>query len=142
MSTTSPDSPARGRRGKRSSRWGTPAFALVLGVFFFIVAVVQDDWGGAWFSLGLFTGYAALLAFLGNRVEVIGLLRGDTTDERAGQIHARAAAFAFHVLVLVLTTGFIVGLLTESSLTETFAGLSAVAGLSLIGAYVVLARRS
>jgi hypothetical protein len=35
-----------------------------------------------------------------------------------------------------------VGLLTESSLTETFAGLSAVAGLSLIGAYVVLARRS
>jgi hypothetical protein len=47
-------------------------------VFFFIVAVVQDDWGGAWFSLGLFTGYAALLAFLGNRVEVIGLLRGDT----------------------------------------------------------------
>jgi hypothetical protein len=56
MSTTSPESPARGRRGNRAGRWVTPAFALVLGVFFFVVAVVQDDWGGAWFSLGLFTG--------------------------------------------------------------------------------------
>ena len=142
MSTTNPESPPRGRRGSRSSRWFTPVFALILGVFFFVVAVAQDDWGGAWFSLGLFTGYAALLAFLGSRVEVIGLLRGDTTDERAGQIHLRAAAFAFHVLVLVLTGGFIVTLLAESSLTGTFAGLCAIAGVSLIGAYVVLARRS
>jgi hypothetical protein len=35
-----------------------------------------------------------------------------------------------------------VGLLIESTLTETFAGLCAIAGVSLIGAYVVLARRS
>ena len=142
MSTTNPESSARGRRGKRTSRWVTPAFALIAGVFFFIVAIAQDDWGGAWFSLALFTGYAALLAFLGGRVEVIGLLRGDTTDERAAQIHLRAAAFAFYVLVLILTGGFIVSLVTESSLTDTFAALGAAAGVSLLGAYLVLARRS
>ncbi|HKA69862.1 MAG TPA: DUF2178 domain-containing protein [Actinomycetes bacterium] len=142
MSTTSPENSARRRRASRASRWLTPAFALVLGVFFFVVAVAQDDWGGAWFSLALFTGYGILLAFLGSRVEVIGLLRGDTTDERAAQIHLRAAAFAFYVLVLVLTGGFIVSLVTQSSVTDTFAALGAVAGVSLIGAYVVLARRS
>ena len=79
---------------------------------------------------------------LGRRLEVIGLLRGDTTDERAAQVHLKAAAFAFYVLVLVLTSGFVITLVNESSLTSTFSGLCAVAGVSIIGSYLVLSRRS
>jgi len=144
MSTTRPDSPPQGgaRRAGRAARWVTPAFSLVLGLFFFGLAAGRDEWGDAWFSLALFTGYAALLALLGSRHEVIGLLRGDTTDERAAQIHLKAAAFSFYVLVLVLTGGFVITLVNESSLTTTFSGLCAVAGVSIIGSYLVLSRRS
>jgi hypothetical protein len=131
MSTTRPDSPpmnggngAAGpdrtkdghgaHRAGRASRWVTPAFSLVLGLFFFGLAASRDEWGDAWFSL----------------------------DERAAQIHLRAAAFSFYALVLVLTSGFVITLVNESSLTSTFSGLCAVAGVSIIGSYLVLSRRS
>lgn len=59
-----------------------------------------------------------------------------------GELHLRAAAFSFHVLTLVLTTGFIVSLVRQEGPTELWSGLCAVAAVSLIGAYAVLSRRS
>ena len=46
------------------------------------------------------------------------------------------------MLVLVLTSGFVITLVNESSPTTTFSGLCAVAGVTLIGSYLVLSRRS
>jgi len=111
MSTTRPDSPpmngGNGAAGPDRTKGGHGAHR----------AGRASRWVTAAFSL-----------VLGSRLEVIGLLRGDTTDERAAQTHLKAAAFSFYVLVLVLTSGFVITLVNESSLTSTFSGLCAVAG--------------
>jgi hypothetical protein len=51
----------------RRSRWVMPAFAVALGVVFFVAQWIGDDLSGGLVSLAIMTGFAAVLLALEGR---------------------------------------------------------------------------
>jgi hypothetical protein len=93
-------------------------------------------------AVGVMVAYAIFLAVFSGRSEVVGMMSGQTADERARSINTRAAAAMGNVLIVVLVAGTIVSLAVNGPYTNVFSTLSAVSGLSWLGALVVLSRRS
>lgn len=133
--------PSGWQRAKRS-RWATPGFAVAFGLVALAVQAARGDVGGGVGSLAIMSGYGAVLLLLGGRFEVVSLLRGDASDERAGQIQNRAMAVTAGVLVPVLVAGFLIELARGAADTSVWSGLCALAGITYGVTLAVLTRRS
>jgi hypothetical protein len=93
-------------------------------------------------GLGAMLVYAGVLAVTRNRSETIGLLAGETVDERRDLIMAKAQAITANVWMVAILAGFFYGLATEADYTGIFAGLAAVGAVAFGAALGVLSRRS
>ena len=92
---------------KMSTRWGTPAFGLLLGVLFFAASALggQPFVGLAMFAvMALWSGF---LVVFGGRSETIGALGGRPADERLASFNILATAVAGTVALLVAIAGFL-----------------------------------
>jgi hypothetical protein len=124
------------------SRWTTPALAVVLGLVALAVQWSRGDVGGGVGSLVILALYAVVLVTFGGRSEVVSLMRGDSDDERAGQIQLRASAATARVLVPVLVGGFLVELTRGGSDLAVWTWLCALAGTVFLVSLAYLSRRS
>jgi hypothetical protein len=59
----------------RRSRWFMPAFALALGVVFFVAQWIGDDPSGGLVSLAIMAAFAAVLVLLESRSGAVAILR-------------------------------------------------------------------
>ena len=66
----------------RRSRWFMPAFALALGVVFFVAQWIGDDPSGGLVSLAIMAAFAAVLVLLESRSGAVAILRRPARDER------------------------------------------------------------
>jgi hypothetical protein len=67
---------------RMNARWGTPAFAILLGVLFFVASTLggQPAVGLAMFAvMAVWSGF---LVIFGGRSETVGALAGRPSDER------------------------------------------------------------
>jgi len=117
------------------SKWYLPAFSVAAGVVMLIAMGIGGDLRSGVISLGILTGFGALLLF-GGRSETIRGLRGDGSDERFRQIDIHATAFAGIVVITAIIIAFIVEVARGNS-GAPFTWLGAVAGLAYLLAVVV-----
>jgi zinc transporter ZupT len=129
-------------RQAQRSRWGAPIAAVGLGLIALGVQAARGDVGGGVGSVIVMTGYAVVLVLFGGRSEVVSLMRGDATDERANQIQVKALAMTASVLVPVLVAGFLVELARGAADLEVWTWLCALAGAVFLVSLAVLSRRS
>jgi hypothetical protein len=118
-------------------RWGTPAFAILLGVLFFAASALggQPAVGLAMFAvMALWSGF--LVAF-GGRSETVGALGGRPADERLASFNIIATAVAGTVALLVAIAGFLWETAHGQSGNE-FAIVAAAGGIGYIGALLWL----
>lgn len=117
------------------SKWYLPAFSVAAGVVMLIAMGIGGDLRSGVISLGIMTGFGALLLF-GGRSETIRGLRGDGSDERFRQIDIHATAFAGIAVITAIIIAFIVEVARGNS-GAPFTWLGAVAGLAYLLAVVV-----
>jgi hypothetical protein len=75
------------------SKWFVPVLSVALGIVVLAAQWIGGDPGSGLESLGIMTGFGALI-LLGGRSETIRGLRGDGRDERFRQIDIHATALA------------------------------------------------
>ncbi len=137
MSTTRSGDVAR----SNAERWATPVFGIAMGIVFFAVFGLRGDWAGAVIALAIMLAYSAVLVVLGRRSETVGLLGGDSADERGKLIQARANTATAYVLITVIIAAFLVEI-SRGQDGAPWSWLGAVAGLTYIAATAWYARRS
>jgi hypothetical protein len=118
-------------------RWGTPAFALVLGVLFFAASSLG---GQPTVGLGMFAVMAFWSGFLvvfGGRSETVGALGGRPADERLASFNITATAVAGTVALLVALLGFLWATARGQNGND-FAVVAAAGGIAYIGALLWL----
>jgi hypothetical protein len=115
-------------------------FSVVLGLVLAAALWISDQ-PGSWFVIGLFVAYAVVLYAFSPRSEVVALMNGEARDERQRSINERATAFTGNALIWVLVGAFLVTTAIGSDLALVFSLLCAFAGLTWLGALVVLTRR-
>lgn len=123
-----------------SARWAVPAFALLLGVFFFAASAVG---GQPLVGVGMFAVmavYSLVLVAFGGRSETVGVLRGQPVDERLAGFSVVATAAAGIAAILVALGGFLWQIAHGESGTE-FVLVAAAAGLGYLVALVWLRMR-
>jgi hypothetical protein len=117
------------------SKWFVPLFAVALGLVVFAAQWIGGDPGSGLESLGIITGFGALVLF-GGRSETIRGLRGDGRDERFRQIDIHATAVAGLAVILAIIIAFIVELARGHS-GNPYGWLGAIGGLTYLVAIVV-----
>jgi uncharacterized membrane protein len=125
----------------RAPRWAFPVFCVAFGLVLAGAMALGGAGAAAWWVVGVFVVYGALLYAFSTRSEVVSLMSGETGDERQRSINEKASAASFSVLVVVLVLGFAVTTATGSDLAVTFSTLSGFSGLTWVTALVVLTRR-
>jgi hypothetical protein len=129
-------------RACQSNRWIVPAECAVFAAVLLAIGLARGD---VWLALAgplIMLGYGAGLLLFGRRSEAVGLLGGDSSDERRAALQLRASAATAHVLIAVLVGGWIWAIATGSRYAGTFSALCAVAGVTFIAATVWYSRRA
>lgn len=119
------------------ARWGMPAFGLLLGVLLFAASAIG---GHPLVGIGMsavMAIYSLTLIALGDRSEIVGVLRGQPVDERLAGFNLVATAVAGLAAILVALGGFAWQIAHGQAGTE-FAVVAAVAGISYLVALVWL----
>ena len=122
------------------SKWFVPLLAVALGIVVFAAQWVGGDPGSGLESLGIMTGFGALI-LLGGRSETIRGLRGDGRDERFRQIDIHATALAGVALITAVIIAFIVELARGRS-GAPYDWLCAIGGFVYLVAVIVFRVRS
>jgi hypothetical protein len=117
------------------TKWFVPAFSVAAGLVIFGAQWIGGDPGSGLVSLGIMTGFGALILF-GGRSETIRGLRGDGRDERFKTIDIHATALAGLAVITAVIIGFVVELARGHS-GEPFTWLGAIAGLTYLAAVVI-----
>ena len=117
------------------SKWFVPLLSVALGIVVFAAQWVGGDPGSGLVSLGIMTGFGALI-LLGGRSETIRGLRGDGRDERFRMIDIHATALAGLAVILAIIVAFIVEL-AKGHNGSPYAWLGAIGGLTYLVAIVV-----
>jgi Flp pilus assembly protein protease CpaA len=121
------------------SKWFVPLFAVALGIVMFVAQWIGGNPLSGLASLGVMTGFGALLLF-GGRSETIRGLRGDGRDERFRQIDIHATAIAGLAVITAIIVAFVVELARGHN-GSPYAWLGAIAGLAYLIAIVVFRLR-
>jgi hypothetical protein len=100
---------------------------------------IGGDPGSGLVSLGIMTGFGALI-LLGGRSETIRGLRGDGRDERFRQIDIHASALAGLAVISAIIVAFIIELARGHS-GNPYGWLGAIGGLTYVVAIVVFRMR-
>jgi drug/metabolite transporter (DMT)-like permease len=124
----------------RRSRWFMPAFAVVLGLVFFVAQWIGDDPSGGLVSLAIMAAFAAVLVVLESRSGVIAMMRRPAQDERARSIDLAATAFAGIVLIGIIIVAVMVQLARGED-PSPYAQLGAVGGVAYLVALFAMQRR-
>ena len=120
-------------------RWYLPTVATLIGVAYLIAGILGDDLRFGVIGLVLMLATAGAVMLAGRRSETVkGLL--DRQDERIRGIDNDASMFAGMVLVVAVIAGFVIEIARGQD-GEPYAVLGAIAGVSYIGALVVLRLR-
>ena len=117
------------------SKWFLPLFAVTLGIVAFVAEWIGGDPTGGVASLGILTGFGALVLF-GGRSETIRGLRGDGRDERFRQIDIHATALAGLAVILAVITACLIELAQGHS-GAPYSWLGAIGGITYLIAVVV-----
>jgi hypothetical protein len=117
------------------SKWFAPLLSVALGIVVFAAQWVGGDPGSGLVSLGIMTGFGALI-LLGGRSETIRGLRGDGRDERFRMIDIHATALAGLAVIIAIIVAFIVEL-AKGHNGSPYAWLGAIGGLTYLVAIVV-----
>ena len=128
------------RTARWSGRTATIAGCVVFAVVYLVIGVVRSDTALAVFGPVIMLGYGAFLLLFGRRSETVGLLGGDTSDERRRLLQLRATALTGNVLVAALVIGALVSLAVGSSTFHVFGPLCALAGLAWGASTVYVSR--
>jgi hypothetical protein len=121
------------------SKWFAPLFAVALGLVTFVAQWIGGNPLSGLGSLGIMTGFGALL-LLGGRSETIRGLRGDGRDERFRQIDIHATALAGLAVITAIIVAFLVELARGHS-GSPYAWLGAIGGLAYLIAIIVFRLR-
>jgi drug/metabolite transporter (DMT)-like permease len=124
----------------RRSRWFMPAFALALGVVFFVAQWIGNDPAGGLASFAIMAVFAVVLVLLEKRSGAVAILRRPAQDERARSIDLAATAFSGVVLITVIIAAVMVQLARGDD-PSPYAQLGAVAGIAYLVALVAMQRR-
>ena len=124
----------------RRSRWFMPAFALALGLVFFVAQWIGGDPSGGLASLAIMAGFAVVLVVLENRSGAVAIMRRPAQDERARSIDLAATAFAGVVVITVIIAAVMVQLARGED-PSPYAQLGAVGGIAHLVALVGMQRR-
>jgi hypothetical protein len=117
-------------------RWGTPLVAVGIGVAYLAAGWVGGDRGFGLFGFLLMLGIGLALLLAARFSETVaGLL--DRRDERINLIDTQATLFAGMVLIAAVIGGFIVEIARGED-GSPYAMLGAIAGVSYVGAVLVL----
>jgi len=120
-------------------RWYLPTVATLIGVAYLIAGILGDDLRFGVIGLVLMLATAGAVMLAGRRSETVkGLL--DRQDERIRGIDNDASMFAGMVLVVAVIAGFVIEIARGQD-GEPYAVLGAIAGVSYVGALVVLRLR-
>jgi hypothetical protein len=111
-----------------------PLFAIALGLVVFAAQWIGGDPGSGLESLGIMTGFGALVLF-GGRSETIRGLRGDGRDERFRQIDIHATAVTGLAVILAIIIAFVVELARGHS-GNPYGWLCAIGGFTYLVAIV------
>lgn len=122
------------------SKWTAPAFAVALGVMFWVAASIGGQPAVAWWGLAIMS-LVALGTALGGRSETIRALRGDGADERFAQIDLRATAYAGLVLTVAIIVAFVVEL-AQGRDGMQYAWLGAVGSVAYVASIIYLRWRA
>ena len=114
------------------TKWFLPAFCVGLGGAVLTAQWIGGDLHGGLVSLVLLSGFG-LLILVGGRSETVRGLRGDARDERFRQIDVHATAFAGTILVVTLTTVWLIELGRGRS-GSPYTELMAVGGVAYLAA--------
>jgi hypothetical protein len=117
------------------SKWFVPLFSVALGIVVFAAQWIGGDPGSGLESLGIMTGFGALI-LLGGRSETIRGLRGDGRDERFRQIDIHATALAGLAVISALIVAFLIELARGHSGTP-YSWLGAIGGFTYLAAIVI-----
>ena len=90
---------------------------------------------------GIMAAYGLIL-LVGRRWDPIAVLSAPGADERAVQVHVRAAAAAGQVMALVIVGGFLYDVARGSVDHSIWPPLAGVFGLAYLAALVIAVRRS
>ena len=117
---------------KMNARWGTPAFAILLGILFFVASALggQPAVGLAMFAVMAVWG--GFLVIFGGRSETVGALAGRPADERLASFNITATAVAGTVAMLVAIAGFLWETAHGQSGSD-FAIVAAAGGIGYLG---------
>jgi hypothetical protein len=124
----------------RRSRWFMPAFAVALGVVFFVAQWIGGHPGAGLVSLAIMAAFAAGLLALEGRSGTAAIMTRPGRDERARSIDMAATAFAGVVLISVIIVAVMVQLARNEN-PSPYAQLGAVAGIAYLVALGVMQRR-
>jgi hypothetical protein len=117
------------------SKWFVPLLSVALGIVVFAAQWIGGDPGSGLVSLGIMTGFGALI-LLGGRSETIRGLRGDGRDERFRMIDIHATALPGLAVILAIIVAFIVELARGHS-GNPYGWLGAIGGLTYLVAIIV-----
>jgi hypothetical protein len=121
------------------SKWFLPLFAVALGLVMFGAQWIGGHPLTGLGSLGIMTGFGALV-LVGGRSETIRGLRGDGRDERFREMDIHATAIAGLAVVTAIIAAFVVELARGRS-GNPYDWLGAIAGLAYLVAIVVFRLR-
>ncbi len=122
---------------RMNARWGTPAFAILLGALFFVASALggKPDVGLSMFAvMALWGGF---LVIFGGRSEIVGAIGGRPSDERFASFNITATAVAGTVALLVAIAGFLWDTAHGQSGNE-LAMVIAAGGIGYLGAILWL----
>ena len=121
------------------SKWFLPLFAVALGLVMFGAQWIGGNPLSGLGSLGIMTGFAAIVLF-GGRSETIRGLRGDGRDERFREIDIHATAVAGLAVITAIIVAFVVEIARGHS-GAPFTWLGAIGGLAYLFAIIVFRLR-
>ncbi len=118
-----------------------PGAAFVLAVVIFVVALLgHQALPLALLMAGVMVAYGVVL-LVGRRSDFIGVLASPGSDERAANLHVRAAAAAGQVMAAVIVGGFLYDLARGNVDHSQWPWLGAVFGITYLIALLVFTRR-
>jgi hypothetical protein len=116
------------------ARNGTALVGIGIGIIMFGAAAYAGQPGLGAALLAIMVGYAAIL-WLGQRNDVIQVLRGEPADERYEHMLQKATSFAANVLAIVVIAMFVYEIATDGN-PGPYSLMGFVFGVSLIGSLV------
>jgi Flp pilus assembly protein protease CpaA len=121
------------------SKWFLPLFAVALGLVMFGAQWIGGNALRGLGSLGIMTGFAAIVLF-GGRSETIRGLRGDGRDERFREIDIHATAVAGLAVITAIIVAFVVEIARGRN-AAPYTWLGAIGGLAYLIAIIVFRLR-